>query len=278
MYSLVMLTAFATGADVTPSPAMAATALPVTAGCCGVPVSGCCGYTTYGSCTGCYGSCHGSCHGGLFSGGRGFFSHKHSCHGCSGCTGSSCCGGYGSYGSGMGSTWGPPIGMAPYTLHGYNQGGMYGYGPPVSPYVYGTVTNPNPPTMTTAPSIPVSPAGTTDKPSDTTIPKTMPEKKPSSDAKPTGTGASIKLRLPADSKLYIDGQLITVGGTERVFTTPVLAPGQKFYYDARAELMINGSLVVEEKKLIVEAGANLNEAFGKLFAALPVTNSVAIEK
>jgi len=276
MYSLVMLTAFATGADVTPSPAPAATALPVTAGCCGVPVSGCYGSTTYGSCTGCFGSCHGSCHGGLFSGGHGLFSHKHSCHGCTGCAGYTCSG---CYGGAMGSTWGPPIGMAPYTLHGYNQGGMYGYGPPViPPYVYGTITNPNPPTMTTVPSIPVSPAGNSDvKPGDT-IPKPMPDKKPSSDAKPTGTGASIKLRLPSDSKLYIDGRLIPVSGTERLFTTPALTPGQKFYYDARAELMINGSLVVEEKKLIVEAGANLNEAFGKLLAAVPGTTSVAIEK
>jgi uncharacterized protein (TIGR03000 family) len=108
----------------------------------------------------------------------------------------------------------------------------------------------------------------------------MPEKKPGSDdaTKKTGTSASIKLSLPADSKLYIDGQLVKATGAERLFTTPDLAPGQKFFYEAKAELMVNGSVVVQEKRLIIEAGTTLSESFEKLFAALPAKATVASEK
>jgi uncharacterized protein (TIGR03000 family) len=275
MYSLILLTALSTGADVTPTAKPTAVAAPVSSGCCGVTVSGCCGYSVaYGS---CYGSCHGSCHGGLFSGihgCHGLFSHHNSCHG----YGYSCCGGYactGCYGY-YGSTWGPPVGMPPYTLHGYNQGGMYGYGPPV---IWGTVTNTNapptanpttiPPAITGSDAKPVDPKPTDPKPTDPKLTDTK---------KPMGMGANLKFRLPADTKLYIDGRLTTASGTERVFSTPPLALGQKFFYDVKAELMVKGSPVVEEMRVIVESGTIINESFTKLFVAAQLEPAVVAGK
>ncbi|WP_029601307.1 TIGR03000 domain-containing protein [Gemmata obscuriglobus] len=203
---------------------------------------------------------------------------RSSCHGCSGysCSGYNCFGScYGSYvasyGScsgcsgtfSYGSTWGPPIGMPPYTLHGYNTG-LAGYGPG-APVVAGYTdpnavwgaypANPNrPPVMT----VPVAPPPAAPKSSD------------------GGTmGANLKFVLPADAKLFVDGQPALGTGTERTFYTPPLVVGQKFFYDVKAELVVDGKTVTEEKRVIVEAGASVTESFPKLVAAVKPDTTVA---
>lgn len=279
MYSIVMLTAMSAGADVTPAPAVVA---PVATGCCGAAPIGC-----YGS---CYGSCSGSyyrssCHGHVMRGG--FLGGRSSCHGCSGysCSGYNCfssgysCQGscYGSYVSSYGtcrgcsgtfsygSSWGPPIGMPPYTLHGYNSGlaPVWGPGQPVvagsltDPHaVYGTIINPNQPPVMTIPVAPPAPAP-----------------KPSSDGSPMG--ANLKFELPATAKLFVDGKLVTEDGLARSFYTPPLTAGEKFFYDVKAELMVDGKPVAEEKQVIVQAGANVVVTFPKLTAAAAQPTTVA---
>jgi uncharacterized protein (TIGR03000 family) len=247
MYSIVMLTAMSAGADVTPPPvavpgvAYAPVGFGGYGGCSGIAMGGCTGY----------GSCYGSCHGG---GGRLFGKHKGgflggrggSCHGCSGysCSGYSCFGScYGScYGSG--SSWGPPVMMPPYTLHGYGD-----------PYaVYGRTYYPNQPPVMTVPVAPMA------KPS-------------GSDTNPMG--ANLRIKLPADAKLFVDGKPAPGTGPERAFYTPPLEAGKKFFYDLKAELVVNGKTVTEEKKVIVEAGANITEEFTKLTAALAKPDNVA---
>ncbi len=235
MYSIVMLTAMSAGADVTPPPAAKPVVASVGSGCCGaVPV-------------GCSGSCHGSCYGG-FLGLRssGFLGLRHSCHGSS-CFGS--CNGC----SGVihGSTWAPPIGMAPSTLNSYNTPSVPVYGNYTNPLaVYGSYTNPNRPPVVTIPAIPKA---TPDSP----------------------MGANLKFTVPANAKLFVDGKPAPGTGTDRAFYTPPLVVGQKFFYDVKAELMVDGQLVVEEKRVIVEAGANLTETFPKLVAAMNRTGTVA---
>lgn len=281
MYSIVMLTAMASGADVTP-PAVAAPAVmsaPVVLGGC----SGCSG-SCYGSVVS-YGSCHGgygsSCHGGVFKRGGGFLGHKSSCHGCGGysCSGYNCfssgyscsgCSGFagyagschGCYGISYGSSWGPPIGMPPYTLHGYNNDVYPKYGPsfPVvgpnytDPHaVWGRTTNPNLPPVVVIPAEPKKVAGSDDKP----------------------TGANLRFSVPADAKLYVDGKLAPGSGPERAFYTPPLAAGKQFFYEVKAELLVDGQVVVDEKKIIVEAGKTVTESFPKLVAAVAKANSVA---
>lgn len=291
MYSIVMLTAMAAGADVTP-PAVAAPAVvaaaPVIGGCSGC--SGSCygsAVVSYGSCHGCYGS---SCHGGIFKRSHGFLGHKSSCHGCcggyscsgyncftsglscSGCSGWSCTGcsgfaGYagschGCYGISYGSSWGPPVGMLPYTLHGYNDEVYPKYGPsfPVvghnytDPHaVWGRTTNPNLPPVVVVPVETKKASGSDDKP----------------------MGANLKFSVPADAKLYVDGKLAPGSGPERAFYTPPLAAGKQFFYEVKAELVVGGQTVVDEKKIIVEAGKTVTETFPKLVAAVEKANSVA---
>jgi len=145
--------------------------------------------------------------------------------------------------------------MLPYTLHGYNSGStaVWGAGPPV---VLGnlTATDPNrPPVMT----IPVAPMA----------------KPMGSDAQPMG--ANLKFQVPADTKIFVDGKLAPGTGTERAFFTPPLEKGKKFFYEVKAELMVNGEKVVEEKKVIVESGVDLTESFPVLVAAVEKSKAVA---
>ena len=88
-------------------------------------------------------------------------------------------------------------------------------------------------------------------------------------------GANLKFVLPANAKLYVDGRLTGGGGAERTFYTPPLAPGQQYYYDVRAEVVVNGETVTEEKRVIVSSGASLVETFPKLTAAVEKANALA---
>jgi uncharacterized protein (TIGR03000 family) len=115
--------------------------------------------------------------------------------------------------------------------------------------VYGRVTNLNPATNTAV------------------VPdQKMPEPTMPTDPK-MGMGANIKFKVPANTMLFVDGKLTVLTGTERVFTTPPLAIGQKFFYEVKAELVVAGNLVTEEKRVVVESGADLTESFPKLLAA-----------
>ncbi|MCE9563094.1 MAG: TIGR03000 domain-containing protein [Planctomycetes bacterium] len=239
MYSLVLMTALAApGQD--PLAGIPA-AGPVVIGCGGC-YGGCTSYSCGGcysySCGGCYGSCYGQkhCIFGHHAGCHGLFGHRHSCSGCCGysCSGWSCfgsCTGYSCGGCGgcYGSSWAAPVYYSPSA-------------------VYGTVTNMNPPVVVPAP---VTPTPVT----------------PPVTGKDGKMGANVKFQLPADAKLFVDGRLTNLTGAERSFVTPPLGAG-KFFYEVKAELMVDGRMVVEQKRVVVEAGVTLVESFPKLFAAI----------
>jgi uncharacterized protein (TIGR03000 family) len=89
------------------------------------------------------------------------------------------------------------------------------------------------------------------------------------------TGANLKFTLPAGAALYVDGRKTGGEGTERSFYTPPLEAGQKYFYDVRAEITIDGKVVVEEKRVLVQAGAEISESFPKVLAAASGTTTVA---
>jgi uncharacterized protein (TIGR03000 family) len=160
-------------------------------------------------------------------------------------------GGYGGY-IGGGSAWGPVVAMPSYSL----------YGQANPPAIYGA---PNaiyhPVVKMTAPE-----GGDPKQPEDKKPEEMKQPEEPGKTSK-TEKVATLKFVVPAETKLYVDGRLTTVGGTERTFATPPLPLGQKFYYDVKAELMINGTAVIEEKRVIVQAGADISETFTKLVTA-----------
>ncbi len=258
MYSLVLMAAVGAG-PVAPS------AGPVGGcyGCVGA-YAGCSGYS---SCHGCYGSCQGrgflghhkrnGCNG--CRGGGLFGHHKRSnCHGCSGsschgCFGSSCHGCFGSHAGCYGSACHGCTG-AFAGCWGSCHGCFGGYAYPAYPSIPPAIVVPQD-------TRPVKPAT---KPDD--------NKKKSSD---NDNSASLKFELPGDAVLFVDGRQTPGEGRERTFITPPLAAGQKFFYDVRAEVVVGGATVVEEKRVIVEAGANLTESFPKLIAAVAAPTTVA---
>jgi uncharacterized protein (TIGR03000 family) len=73
--------------------------------------------------------------------------------------------------------------------------------------------------------------------------------------------ANIRIEMPRGAKLYVDGQLIeTVNGH---FHTPKLPRGKSYYYEMKAEMMVDGKNVIEEKKVLVQAGQTTVENFGQ---------------
>ncbi len=90
--------------------------------------------------------------------------------------------------------------------------------------------------------------------------------------------ATLRVDLPKDARLFVDGREIAGAGSARAFATPNLPRGQDFFYDLRAEVTVDGKTQVEEKRVIVRAGGTVNESFGKLLAAAPATGEKVASK
>ena len=79
-------------------------------------------------------------------------------------------------------------------------------------------------------------------------------------APPTGTPpaarepATIRVTLPADAKLTVDGQPTQSTSAERLFLSPPLEPGRDFHYTLTAEVERNGSRVTQQQQVRVRAG------------------------
>jgi len=277
MYSIVLMAAIGGGTGTAgadqPAVAVAAPAVPVVVGGC----TGCTGYSCTGYASSCYGSCNGrggflghkrsrgccggyaysssyGCCGGYASGccgGGGFLGHKRS-HGC--------CGGY-AYSSGYGCCGG----------YSYGCGGYSGFSG--IPYFYPTYPAYATPIMTGAAPY-YYPGSYRTVPPTTVIPEAKPDTTTPMTPKKSG-GASLKFTVPAGATIFVDGQKTPGRGTERSFFTPALEPGQKYFYDVRAEIAIDGKPFVEEKRVNVEAGAEISESFPKMVAALAATTNVA---
>lgn len=190
-----------------------------------------------------------------------FGHHKGSCHGCAGYS----CSGYSCFGSCGGSGYMPPY------MYGYGYGQYgYGYGYAGVGSVYGSYSYPG----YAAPVVePVDPKGTK---FDSGSPPKVDDKK---DTKPKsnegGKGANLKFVVPANASLFVDGRLTGGDGSERTFFTPPLAPGQKYFYEVKVEVVVGGERIVEEKRVIVSAGENVVETFPKLNAAVQKATAVA---
>lgn len=215
-------------------------------GCCG----GCYGYSCHG---GCWGGCCGGCYGNGCCGG---------CHGSSwGCWGSSCygccggcCGGYISYGSGC---WGSCTGCS----------GCYGG------VIYTTPATPAPVTTSSSSYVVPGvssyvPATATNYPSDVRANTYAVPASTGYDRQTSVAPAKLMINLPADAKLYVDGQLTSSTTENRVFTTPELQRGLTYFYDLKAEITRDGQTITENKRLIVRSGDNLRTSFAVLEAKL----------
>jgi uncharacterized protein (TIGR03000 family) len=200
----------------------------------------------YASCHGCCGGCCGGCWGGCFGGCGG-------CGGCcGGCLGGAACGGcYGCYAGGPDIFSG--IGYAGFG--GYGNYGMYGTVPVYAAPVYAT---------------PLFESQPLDyRPTNTKPPEAEPLKIKPTEVKPKLTAApanaSLLIRVPADAKVYIDGNLMRSKSTERLFTSPEIEPGTPYFYMLRVEREKDGKTVQEVRRVTVMAGETSRLDFDNLF-------------
>jgi uncharacterized protein (TIGR03000 family) len=78
---------------------------------------------------------------------------------------------------------------------------------------------------------------------------------------PGDNRAKITVTVPADAEVYFDGTETTETGSERVFTTPPLAPGTEYTYSIRAVWTKGGKPVEQTRKVTFQAGAQVLTAF-----------------
>jgi uncharacterized protein (TIGR03000 family) len=267
-------------------------------GCYGCYGGGCYGSGCYGSGWGCGGGCYGGggcmsysagCHGG----GWGKFGGHAAFVGGNGCCGTAAYAGCGGYTAGYYAPGGPV-----YT--GYAGGGYY-YGPGgpgvgvgvTGSGATGTGTDAGPGTGTgtgtgtdrgTGPGTGTSP-GTGGKGGGSSGPGTggsgnpgggpgaalgVPEAIP---FLPAGR-AQVVVRMPADAKLFADGQATIQGGTERVFLTPELSGARDYQYTLSVEHPAGGE--PQTKKVVVRPGHRTVVEFGAAVAAEKVTSPVTV--
>jgi uncharacterized protein (TIGR03000 family) len=81
---------------------------------------------------------------------------------------------------------------------------------------------------------------------------------------PPDGAAHLTVRLPADARLLVDGQVVPLTSSTRRFDTPMLKAGQTYYYTLKAEVERDGRTRTETQRVIVAAGKDLEVEFTKL--------------
>ena len=195
---------------------------------------GCYGCQGCWGCHGCYGSCYG-CYGGCW-GCHGCYGSCYGCYGaCYGCYGgcySSC---YGCYGSCYGC----------YGCYG----GCYGcYGVAVVPTVV-VASYPTPPPRMTVAAASYTPAPAKFTPM------------PPADAPPKSEPAKVTLILPEGARLFANDVPVAVSPSARTFETPPLEPGKPYHYVFKAEVMRDGKMETDVKRVQVAAGKQVTVEF-----------------
>ncbi len=73
--------------------------------------------------------------------------------------------------------------------------------------------------------------------------------------------AFLKVKVPADAILEVDGVTLKSTGPVRVLRTPFLPIGKKYSYSFKATYTLNGKKEVVEKKILVEPGKEIEVDF-----------------
>ena len=85
----------------------------------------------------------------------------------------------------------------------------------------------------------------------------------------TKARSTIIIDVPADAKLFVDGQLMKSTSTRRVIQTPVLNSDETYYYELRVELERDGKTVSESRRVLIQPGAEVVAAFRDPATARP---------
>jgi uncharacterized protein (TIGR03000 family) len=73
--------------------------------------------------------------------------------------------------------------------------------------------------------------------------------------------ARVTVRLPADARLFINGELCPLTSSTRSFNTPTLQPGKEYSYTLRMEVTRNGVRRVQTQRVAFSAGRQVTVDF-----------------
>lgn len=91
-----------------------------------------------------------------------------------------------------------------------------------------------------------------------------------------GDIAEVSIRVPADAKLYADGQLTGLSGSQRNFVTPSLEKNRDYNYTLKVEYVRDGKPVVETKQAVVRAGTKVAVDFSESARTEMVASKVTV--
>jgi uncharacterized protein (TIGR03000 family) len=74
----------------------------------------------------------------------------------------------------------------------------------------------------------------------------------------------VTVKLPADARLFVDGVSYPSTSATRSFETPRIEPGRRYSYELRAEVVRDGRTLSESRRVVVEAGKEVNVEFKDL--------------
>lgn len=110
--------------------------------------------------------------------------------------------------------------------------------------------------MTIVPSMPVMPG--------VAPVEKVPAPKPGEKVPEEAARAKLIVEVPTDAVLYIDGVKMKTGAERRVFTTPLLQPGQAYYYELKAEIVRDGQTLSETSRVVILPGQEARASFATL--------------
>jgi uncharacterized protein (TIGR03000 family) len=79
-----------------------------------------------------------------------------------------------------------------------------------------------------------------------------------------GSPARVRVKLPADADLFVDGVRVPLTSEVRSFQTPKLEAGRSYYYTLKADVVRDGRTVSASKRVTVEPGKETTVEFANL--------------
>ena len=77
---------------------------------------------------------------------------------------------------------------------------------------------------------------------------------PATVAPATSGVAYLNINVPADAKVYLQDQLMTVEGAQRRFVTPLIQNGETHLYTVKVEVVRDGKTVTKTAQTTVSVG------------------------
>jgi uncharacterized protein (TIGR03000 family) len=81
---------------------------------------------------------------------------------------------------------------------------------------------------------------------------------------PEQTSARVRVELPTDARLFVDGTLMKTTSAVRLFLTPALDSNQAYSYELKVELTRNNRTYTEVQRVAVRPGEQASASFAGL--------------